>query len=104
MGPWGWLALAVVTQWASILGLRLSDGFRRTPWTALALVTTVTSIGCISVALSEGLSLAVAYGIWTGMGVALAALTGLAVFGERLGRVQAAGLVCVVLGVIALRA
>lgn len=104
MGPWGWLASAVVTQWASIVGLRLSDGFRRKRWTALALVTTVTSIGCISVALAEGLSLAVAYGIWTGMGVALAALTGLVAFGERLGRVQAAGLACVVLGVVALRA
>ncbi|WP_445255503.1 DMT family transporter [Nocardioides aurantiacus] len=103
MGPWGWLAAAVVTQWASVLALRLSQGFTRAGWTALALVTTVASIGCVSVALTEGVSLAVAYGLWTGAGVALAVLTGVALFGDRMSRVQVAGVVCVVAGVVALR-
>lgn len=57
----------------------------------------------MSVALSLGLSVAVAYGIWTGLGVALAALTGIVAFGDRMDRRQLAGLGLVLLGVVALQ-
>lgn len=50
-----------------------------------------------------GLSVAVAYGIWTGLGVALAALTGIVIFGDRMDRRQLAGLGLVLLGVVALQ-
>ncbi|KQT94738.1 hypothetical protein ASG49_07930 [Marmoricola sp. Leaf446] len=102
-GAWGWLALAVATQWASVVALRLSGGFTRVGWTALALAATVASIGCVSVALARGMTLAVAYGLWTGAGVALAVLTGAALFGDRMNRVQVGGVLCVLLGVVALR-
>lgn len=103
MNEWAWMGLAVATQWASIVALRLSDGFRRWSWAAPALGCSVASIGCVSLALAGGLTLAVAYGIWTGAGVALAAGTGALFFDDRLDRVQLLALACVVAGIVALR-
>lgn len=94
---------AVVTQWTSIASLRASDGLRRRGLAALCLATMVASMACVSVALSLGLSVAVAYGIWTGLGVALAALTGIVGFGDRMDARQLTGLGLVLLGVVVLQ-
>lgn len=97
-----WMTAAVVTQWASITALRASAGRRPVLFVA-SLLAMVASMASVSVALSHGLSIAVAYGIWTGLGVALAALTGLLGFGDRLDPWQTAGLVLVLAGVVGLQ-
>ena len=51
-------------------------------------------------ALNRGLSLAVGYGIWSGVGIALSAVGGAVLFGDRLQGRQATGLVVVLIGVV----
>jgi small multidrug resistance pump len=101
--PWAWLAVAVVAQWLSVAALRASDGMRRPLWTLLTFAATIGSVGCVAVALSRGLTVAVAYGVWTGAGIALATLTGVLVFGDRLSRSQVAGLGLVIAAVVGLQ-
>lgn len=50
------------------------------------------------------MSLAIAYAVWTGAGIAFAALGGVVVFGDRLTRRQTVGLGLVLLGVVMLNA
>jgi multidrug transporter EmrE-like cation transporter len=99
-----WLAGAVLAQVVGIGGLRASAGFRRPLPTVLTLVGIGASVALMSRALVNGVSLAVGYGIWTGSGIALATLGGAAVFGDRLGRRELAGVALIVLGVVVVHA
>jgi len=72
-------------------------------WSVGALINLIASTGFIAVSLTYGLSIAVAYGIWTGMGITLAALTGALVFNDRMNARQVGGLLLTVLGVALLQ-
>jgi multidrug transporter EmrE-like cation transporter len=98
------LVAAVVTQVVGITALRASAGLRRPGWAVLTFAGLGASVVLIARAVDQGLSLAVSYGIWTGAGIALAAVVGVVLFGDRLRRVQVLGLVLVVLGVVAMNA
>ncbi|MEO7420914.1 MAG: SMR family transporter [Ornithinibacter sp.] len=100
---WWWLLAAVLFQWVQVAAIRASNGLRSPSWALLTFVAMITSVGCISVALSLGLTLALAYGIWTGAGVSLAAITGAVVFGDTLDRRQTLGLALVLVGVALLQ-
>lgn len=100
---WAWLGAAVLTQWTCVAALRASDGLRRLVPAAVTFVAMIASVCCVAVALTHGLTVAVAYGIWTGAGIALAALTGIVVFKDRLARGQLCGLALVLAGVAVLQ-
>jgi len=61
-----------------------------------------TAFYSLSQALSRGVPIGVAYGIWAAAGVALIALIGVAFLGESLSWVQVGGIVLVIAGVLAL--
>ena len=93
---------AVATQVVGISALRASDGLRRPWWAALTFIGLGGSVALIAQAMARGVSLAVGYGVWTGSGIALAAVVGVVFFGDRLSRRQVVGLALVVLGVVAM--
>ncbi|WP_166462647.1 DMT family transporter [Amycolatopsis acidicola] len=94
------LAAAVLTQAIGITATRAADGLRKPGWVVVALVGIGASVALMSRALAHGLPFATGYGIWSGAGVACAALSGAVLFGDRLARGQTAGLVLVVAGVM----
>jgi small multidrug resistance pump len=91
---------SVATQALCLAGTRASEGLRRVPWVAVALGGMIASVVLMSRALALGIPLAVAYGLWSGSGIALAALTGAIVFHDRLARVHVVGLALVLAGVL----
>jgi small multidrug resistance pump len=97
------LSLSVVTQVSGMLALRLSQGMRRLAYTAACLILIAVSVGCMAQALASGLSLAVGYGVWSGAGIALSAISSRVLFHDRLTRRQILGLVLVSAGVAAVR-
>lgn len=103
MEGWAWLGAAVLAQWTCVTALRASNGLRRVVPAVLTFTALIGSTCFVAVALTHGLTIAVAYGIWTGAGIALAALTGIVVFGDRLARGQVGGLVLVMAGVAVLQ-
>jgi small multidrug resistance pump len=96
------LALAIVSEVAGTISLRLSEGFSRPVPSVVVVVGYVAAFLLLSRALVAGIPLGVAYGIWAAAGVALVALIGAAFLGEGLTLVQIGGLAMVIGGVLAL--
>lgn len=102
MNAYGWLLIGIVVQCAGLAALRASSGLRR-PWLAVgAYVGLVGAILPVGLAIETGLSLAVAYALWTGAGIAFAAVGGVVLFGDQLSRRQSLGLVLLLVGVVVL--
>lgn len=104
MSEGAWIAAAIALQCAGLLALRASDGLRRRALAFGAYAGLVGSILPVGRAIEAGMPLSVAYSLWTGAGIAFAALGGAAFFGDKLSRRQSVGLVLLLVGVVALEA
>lgn len=96
------LALAILSEVAATTSLKLSEGFTRLVPSIVVVVGYVAAFVLLSQALTRGLGISVAYGIWAAAGVALVALVGVAFLGESLTWVQVGGIGLVIAGVLAL--
>jgi small multidrug resistance pump len=99
---WVLLGAAILSEVSATISLKLSDGFSKLVPSVVVVVGYVASFILLSLVLKRGLAVGVAYGVWAACGVALVALIGAAFLGERLSGVQIAGLVLVIVGVVAL--
>lgn len=99
---WFWLAGAILAEVTGTVALRFSQGFSRLWPSVIVLLGYGTAFYSLSQALSRGVPIGVAYGIWAAAGVALIALIGVAFLGESLSWVQVGGIVLVIAGVLAL--
>jgi small multidrug resistance pump len=96
---WLLLAIAIVTEVAATISLKLAtDGRRR--WYAVVAVGYVTAFSMLAGALSLGLPIGVAYGIWAATGVALTAILGRVLFRDPLTRTMLAGIALIIGGVL----
>lgn len=94
------LAAAIVSEIIGALATRFSHGFTR-PWpTLLAIVGVVGAYYLLSLALTRGMAIGVAYAIWAALGVASVAAIGALFLGDRLTGVQAFGVVLIIAGVM----
>jgi small multidrug resistance pump len=95
---WVWLTGAILVEVASTLALRVASAGRRR-WYAGVVVGYAASLGFLSLALSAGMGIGVAYSVWTAAGVGLTAILGRLFFDEPLTSVMVAGMVLIVGGV-----
>ena len=97
-----WLALtgAILIEVVATLSLRASDGFRKKGWILPVVVGYLLSFYLLWLALSLGLPVGIAYGIWTACGVALVAVVARFLFAEPLTWVMALGIALIVAGVL----
>lgn len=98
------LAGAILTEVAATLSLRASDGFTKAPFVVVVVLGYLVAFGLLGLALSRGVPLGVAYGIWAATGIALVALLSIPLFGETLTALQVGGIVLVIAGAVALEA
>jgi small multidrug resistance pump len=98
---WLYLALAVVFEVAGTTAMKLSEGLRRPGWAAAMLVAYVACFLLVTLAIRR-IELSVAYAIWAGAGTAIIGVLGVVAFGEPVTALKVAGLLLVVLGVVAL--
>ncbi len=96
---WAFLAIAIGSEVSGTLALRVAAGGKNLWYIAVA-VGYLLSFVFLSLTLSHGVGLGVAYGIWAATGVALTALAGRALFGEAITRVMAVGIALVAAGVL----
>src|SRR5699024_6571100 len=97
---WLYLALAIVAEVVAALGLRATDGVRRKRW-ILPMDGFYPLAFCLwAVALAAGMPVAVAYGSWSAIGVALIALLARVIWKEPLTPRMILGLVLIMIGVI----
>ncbi|WP_056948682.1 DMT family transporter [Secundilactobacillus odoratitofui] len=95
------LGIAILSEIAGTLSLKLSVGFTRLSWTLFSIGLYLIMLYCLSYAMRV-VPLSVAYGLWTGSGTFLTAILGVVVFHETLTIGQIFGLVLLVIGVVAL--
>lgn len=99
---WVWLAVAITAEVAGTISLKLSEGFSRLVPSVVVVVGYLLAFYALSQALTRGLPVGVAYGIWAATGVAAIAVIGAVFLGESLTWVQVGGIGLVIAGVLAL--
>jgi small multidrug resistance pump len=97
-----WLALAgaILIEVAATLSLRASDGFRKRVWVVPVIVGYVISFGMLSLSLSLGMPVGIAYGVWSACGVALVAVIAKFLFAEPLTWLMGTGIALIIAGVL----
>jgi small multidrug resistance pump len=100
--PWLFLAGAILAEVIATTSLKLSEGFTRLVPSIGVVVGYIAAFGLLSQALTRGMALGVAYGVWAAAGVALVAVVGAALLGEGMTWVQVGGIALVIAGVLAL--
>ncbi|MFE3546225.1 DMT family transporter [Nocardia sp. NPDC059177] len=96
------LALAIATEVTATVSLKLSEGFTKLVPSIVVVIGYGAAFYFLSQALKRGMTIGVAYGIWSAVGVAAIATIGVLFLGERLTLVQVGGIGMVILGVLAL--
>lgn len=95
-----YLALAITLEIGATITLRVSEGLRVKKWIAPILAGYIVSFTLLSLALREGISIGVAYGIWSAVGIAGTALIARAAFKDPLTRTMGGGIALVITGVL----
>ncbi|MDN4646765.1 DMT family transporter [Curtobacterium sp. PsM8] len=96
---WVLLAIAIVSEVAATVSLKLAtDGRKR--YYVPVVAGYVVAFSLLAVALTLGLPIGVAYGIWAATGVALTAVLGRVLFREPLTRLMLAGIGLIIVGVL----
>jgi len=96
---WVLLAIAIVSEVAATISLKLAtDGKKR--FYVPVVVGYVVAFSLLAVALTLGLPIGVAYGIWAATGVALTAVLGRVLLREPLTRLMLAGIGLIIVGVL----
>jgi small multidrug resistance pump len=100
--PWLFLVGAILSEVTATLALKMSVGFTRIVPSIVVAIGYIAAFALLSQALTRGMTIGVAYGVWAAAGVAIVAIAGAAFFGEGMTIVQAGGIVLVIAGVLAL--
>lgn len=79
--------------------MKASDGFSNVMETALFIIGFVACFAFLTLALKK-LPLGVAYGIWSGVGVAATAIIGVLLFGDPMNATIVAGVALIIVGVV----
>src|SRR4051794_23156809 len=94
---WAYLAIAIVGELGGTACLKLADGSAR-PLAWVGVVVGYGSALWLLNAVIQEMDIGVVYALWSGIGIALVAATGVLFFGERLSLMRAAGLLAIILG------
>jgi small multidrug resistance pump len=93
---WFWLTLAIMFEITATMSLRASDGFRRKPWLIGVVLGYSLSFSCLGLTLKAGMSVGIAYGIWTAVGVLLLAILANLIWKEPLTKRMLVGIAVIV--------
>jgi len=102
MHTWLMLVAAIATEVAGTAFLKASDGFSR-PGPALAVVGFYLLSFVLLAQVLRSVDVGVAYAIWSGLGTALVAASGVLFFGEAITAVRLLSLCLIVGGVVGLQ-
>ena len=97
---WLYLSCAILSEIIGTLSLRASDGFRKKIWILPLVVFYGLAFFFLALTIAEGMPIAVAYGIWSAVGVALIALLARIIWKEQLTPRMILGLVLIMIGVL----
>jgi small multidrug resistance pump len=96
------LAIAILAEVVATSTLKATNGFTRL-WPSLAVACGyAVAFYCLSLSMRAGMSIGVAYALWSGIGIVLIATIGIVLYEERLDAAAIAGFALIVAGVMVL--
>ena len=97
-----WLTLAggIILEVCATLAMRASDGFRKRAWIIPVVIGYVASFTLVSMTLSMGMPVGIAYGVWSACGVAMVAVLSRLLFDEPLTPLMVVGIALIIGGVL----
>jgi small multidrug resistance pump len=98
---WVYLVLAILSEVAGTVCMKLSAGFTKTLPSVLMWVFYAVCFAFLALTLKK-IDVGVAYAIWSGVGTALIATVGIIYFREPLTMMRAIGLITIIAGVVIL--
>ena len=98
MRKWLYLAGAIGTEVSATLALRAAND--HSAWITLVAIGYTLSFVFISLALREGMTIGVAYGIWAASGVIITATLAVPLFGDALTWFMGLGFAVIIAGVL----
>ena len=100
---WVWLFVAIAFEVSGTLSLRASNGLRRRLWLIPVGLGYLLSFTSLSLAMQAGMPVAVAYGVWTAVGIVTIALLARVIWKDPLTRQMMLGIGLIVVGVLLVR-
>lgn len=97
---WVYLSLAIMAEILGTLSLRAADGFRKKLWVVPLVVFYGLAFYLLALTLAAGMPVAIAYGIWSAIGVALIAILARIIWKEPLTPRMLVGLALIMIGVL----
>ncbi|MDN5889575.1 MAG: multidrug efflux SMR transporter [Yaniella sp.] len=97
---WVYLSLAIIAEILGTLSLRAADGFRKKLWVVPLVVFYGLAFYLLALTLAAGMPVAIAYGIWSAIGVALIAILARIIWKEPLTPRMLLGLALIMIGVL----
>ena len=101
MNAWFYLGVAIVSEVAATSALKASEGFTRL-WPSLLVVAGYAAAFYFLSLTLKSIPVAVAYAVWSGVGIALIAIIGWLLFGQALDLPGIVGITLIVAGVLVL--
>lgn len=98
---WLYLFIAIVSEVVATSALKSSQGFSRLQPSVLVIVGYAVAFYCLSLTL-KSVPIGIAYAIWSGLGIMLVSLVGVALFRQRLDTPALVGITFIVVGVVVL--
>jgi small multidrug resistance pump len=102
MPAWLCLSIAIVSEVIATSALKASDGFSRLAPSVIVVAGYLVAFYFLALTLKT-IPIGVAYAIWSGAGIALIALVGWAVYGQRLDPPALIGMALIVTGVVVMQ-
>ena len=100
---WVWLLIAIAFEVTGTLSLRASNGFRKPLWLIAVAVGYLLSFISLSLSMREGMPVAVAYGVWTAIGIVAIAVLARFIWKDPLTRRMLFGIALIIGGVLLVR-
>lgn len=101
-GPWLLLVLAIGIEVIGTMSLKISDGFLKWHWGAMAILLYAVCFWLLANVL-KAIPIGVTYAIWSGAGIVAITAIGFLFFNERLGGLQLFFIALVLVGCAGLR-
>ena len=94
------LALAIISEVAGTVFMRLSYGFTKKRWILPVVLAYAVALTMLMLVLQQGMALGVAYGIWAASGIALTAIVARILFKDPLTKIMCLGVLFIIVGVL----
>ncbi|MPQ26911.1 DMT family transporter [Bacillus paralicheniformis] len=98
---WLYLFLAIFFETAGTISMKLSNGFSKIIPSILLLVLYAASLMFLTLTLKT-MDIAVAYAVWSGLGIVFISVMGFLYFGESISLVKVISIILIITGVVAL--